>query len=143
MAKETISAPNGTKFIKPLFEHDASITCKLLYADSECRIHGYIEDASGKYARVWNEEGVCLQINGTPSYAYNLTLAPRPWYEYLGKGKLCWVWNYSDEPKTIQMVVSASNDVIGNLVFHTPFHIYDYAQPLTPEEALEYIVKDN
>jgi len=127
MAQETISAPNGTKFIKPDFD------C-VLYEETEHYIYGRAMERACK----WSKTGYGINDTGV-----NLTPVSTPWYEDLGKGKLCWVWNYSDEPKTIQMVVSASNDVIGSLVFHTPFHIYDYAQPLTPEEALEYTVKGN
>ena len=123
---KTISAPNGTKFIKPDFE------C-VLYEETEHYIYGRAMERACK----WNKTGYGINDTGV-----NLTPAPQPWYENLGKGKLCWVWSYSDEPKTIQIVKSIHKDITGSLQFQTPFNEYNNAEPLTPEEALEYLVKD-
>jgi hypothetical protein len=122
---ETIQAPNGTKFIKP--EHD----CVLL------EIHNDI--LYGRYDATpcsWFLSGTIH--NNAP---VKLTPAPKLWYEDIGKGKLCWVWNYTDERRLVDIVHSTGKDMTGDITFKTLNFAYAYAQPLTQEEALEYIVK--
>jgi len=109
MEQQTIAAPNGTtKFIKPDFE------C-VLYEEVGTLIYG----RANLQPLTWDKRGKAWAHCTTREPCYDLTPVTTPWYYSIGKGKLCWVWSYSDEPKTIQMVVSACEDITGTVQFHT------------------------
>ena len=65
-----------------------------------------------------------------------------PWYENLGKGKLCWVWDVYKEDNIIVLVTK-----------HIEFNDYPFkalsgsgwknATPLTPDEIKEFTVCSN
>jgi len=123
---EIISAPNGTKFIKPSFE------CKL-YEEIDGVVYGRVEGTSAGWQAI---NGYSLD-----RHEWHLTPAAKPWYENLGKGKLCWVWDSYREDAKIELVITyKEQDDYKFKVYDT---LYFNAEPLTPEEALEYIVREH
>lgn len=115
--QEIIQAPNGTRFLKPEFE------CKL-YEE----INGYIYGRVGEGVAKWYSDGVAITAH------LNLTPAPRPWYNNLGKGKLCYVGTYP--------YIALITQELNGRYFDSNGEHWAEAKPLTKEEALEYIAKE-
>jgi len=134
---ETISAPNGTKFLKPDFE------CNL-YEESSLGIHGTAIVNEQTFSCTWNLQGIILHISVDSReriHKYDLIPAPQPWYENLSKGKLCWVWNDKNpDHKTSAIVTNYFEHE--RYKFQSSLALFTCAQPLTSEEVQAYIVKD-
>ena len=125
---ETISAPNGTtKFIKPDFG------C-VLYEEVDKLIYGRIDCEPA----VWNLKGTAFQ-DDKELHKYALTLAPIPWYENLGDGILCKVWDYDEKISYITLVTAYYEKA--SYPYETVGFSYINAQPLTQDEVMKYIAK--
>ena len=122
---ETIKAPNGTtKFIKPDFE------CKL-YEEDDGFIYGRVDD----YTTKWAVNGLSTEL----STKYNLTPAPIPWYENLGDGILCKMWDYDEKVSYIALVTAYCKKV--GYPYVTLDSAFINAEPLTQDEVMKYIAK--
>jgi len=120
--KETISAPGGTKFLKPDFD------C-VLYEETD----GFIYGRLGDYSTKWSKEGINY------GYGNSLTPAPQPWYEDIttpiackvqGKKYPYFIVRY--EPSSEWHLKTSNND---------KFRVRE-CTPLTPEEVMKYIYKE-
>ena len=130
---ETIQAPNGTtKFIKPEFD-------VVLYEEVGGILYGRVSNTQYH----WNKYGNCWDVNRN-YHKYDLTPAPQPWYESLGDGVLCWVWDGAlakKEEKEIKLVLEYHP--IEHYKYKTLKAFHTFALPLTQEEAMKYVSKQN
>lgn len=129
--KDYIQAPNSDiKFKKPNFE------CKLFFED-QWFIYGKI----GNQAYMWDKiDGSSVKLAtsiGTLSAPeYDLTLYKPKWYEDLGDGVFCWVWN-DNMPKKLDIIEQYYPNT--NNKFRGQTTYWQHAQPLTKEESMKYI----
>ena len=143
--QETISAPNGTKFLKPDFE------CTLHFISDGEWVYGEIDDdtlnLNHKFMCSWNINcGTAVCVAGDHDFSiYNLTPAPSPWHESLDKGKLCWVWGKgkNKELQSEVVLITCYRPDKEYKYIAKGLHTWFNAEPLTLEEVQEYIVKDN
>lgn len=63
------------------------------------------------------------------------------WHEDLGKGILCWVSHKTGRKTIARVVIKNSSPTLHNFVTDYS-HGYEFAVPLTKEEAMEYVWSD-
>ena len=122
---EIVSAPNGTRYLKPDFE------C-VLYEEVGKQVYGRVFNTAVR----WTTAGAAW-VGNTFTPGYNLTLAPAPWYENITDPVLCRV----EGQKLPYFVISFKPDSPWPLrtSCSSKFRIEE-CTPLTSEEVYEYII---
>tara|TARA_R110000782_G_scaffold270483_1_gene371780 strand:- start:9567 stop:10256 length:690 start_codon:yes stop_codon:yes gene_type:complete len=59
------------------------------------------------------------------------------WYENLGDGVLCWVWDSDQHNRPIELVINYNHNA--TRLYETIGDSYSNAQPLTKEEAMRFV----
>ena len=123
---EIVSAPNGTKFIKPDFE------C-VLYEEVGEVVFGRI----GAAGTSWNIDGTSSVI--TVAGEYDLTPAPQPWYDNITTPILC---NVEDKKYPFFIIRYDSTGAWPLKTSNGDQFSINECTPLTSDEVQQYIINN-